>query len=222
MPSDAVPLESSFLPEEPSHPQGAEFFAQMTEMLDGKPKDAAVVEAALSGWDGLLEKIAAELYRIGSMLLGEGEQTILLIEQAVTEVDIPSCSNHVEARHKARLTLAAEAVAILQQRDPASLIAPAHEDGPVSCIEDDDLDAAGVSSAELEEMLTGPDNHRLRNWLEGLSVSLRVIFVLRAVAGLSSPEVAGLLGWTPDAVRSTFRQALCSLASQLLQATTAK
>jgi hypothetical protein len=70
MPSDAIPLESSFLPEEPSHPQGAEFFAQMTEMLDGKPKDAAVVEAALSGWDGLLEKIAAELYRIGSMLLG--------------------------------------------------------------------------------------------------------------------------------------------------------
>jgi hypothetical protein len=222
MPSNSLPLENSFLPEEPAHPQGADFFAQMTEMLDGKPKDPAEVEAALSGWDEVLERIAGDLYRIGSMLLGEGEQTIGLIEQAVTEVDIPSCSTHLEARHKARLTLAAQGIAILQQRDPASLAAPEHEDGPASCIEDDDLDAAGVTPAELEQMLADPGDHRLRNWLEGLSVPLRVIFVLRAVAGLSSPEVAGLLDWTPDAVRSTFRQALCSLASQLLQATAAK
>jgi DNA-directed RNA polymerase specialized sigma24 family protein len=71
-------------------------------------------------------------------------------------------------------------------------------------------------------MITGPDNHRLRNWLESLSLSLRVIFVLRAVAALSSTEVAGLLDWPPDAVRSIFRQALCSLASQLLQASAIK
>ena len=222
MPSNSLPLENSFLPEEPAHPQGAEFFAQMTGLLDGKPKDPAEAEAAPSGWDEVLERIAGDLYRIGSMLLGEGEQTIALIEQAIADVDIPSCSTHFEARHKALLTLAAGAISILQQRDPASLAAPKHEDGPVSCIEDDDLDAAGVSPAELEQMLADPDNHRLRNWLEGLSVSLRVIFVLRAVSGLSSPEVAGLLDWTPDAVRSTFRQALCSLASQLLQATATK
>jgi len=76
-------------------------------------------------------------------------------------------------------------------------------------------------------MISGPEAHRLRNWLEGLSVSLRVIFVLRAVAGLSSQEIAGLLaehggeaakGWTPDAVRAAFRQAICSLASQLIHA----
>jgi DNA-directed RNA polymerase specialized sigma24 family protein len=101
----------------------------------------------------------------------------------------------------------------------------------VSCIEGDELDAAGVTSAELEEMITGPDNQRLRNWLEGLSLPLRVVFVLRAVAGLTSAEVAGQLAenggtqaenWTPDAVRSTFRQALCSLASQLLHATASR
>ena len=222
MPSDSPSLEDSFLPEEPTHPQGAEFFAQVTDLLDGKPKDAAAVEAALSSWDGLLETIAADLYRIGSMLLGEGEQTVALIERAIANVNIQACRDHVEARHKARLTLAGQAIPLVQHREPSSLDAPADEDGPVGCIEDDDLDAAGVSSAELEQMLTDPDNHRLRNWLEGLSVPLRVIFVLRAVAGLSSPEVAGLLDWPPDAVRSIFRQALCSLASQLLQATAAK
>jgi hypothetical protein len=88
-----------------------------------------------------------------------------------------------------------------------------------------------VTPAELEEMLSGSDRHRLRDWLEGLPVSLRVIFVLRAVGGLSSAEVAGVLAehggpgaqdWTPDGVRSGFRQALCSLATQLLHASAAK
>jgi hypothetical protein len=57
---------------------------------------------------------------------------------------------------------------------------------------------------------------------------LRVTFVLRAIAGLGSAEVAGLLAdfggpaaenWTPASVRTIFRQALCSLAAQLLHAT---
>jgi DNA-directed RNA polymerase specialized sigma24 family protein len=237
MPSNPLSLESSSLPEEPTHPQGEESFAQTSGMLDGQSKEAATVEAALS-WDKLLEKIGSDNYRIGSMLLGEGEETIRLIEQVVTDVDIRACSSHQEARHLSRLILAAKAISILTARDSASdlssLAAPdkdSADSGPASCIEDDDLSAAGVTPAELEQMLTGPDNRHLRDWLEGLTVSLRVIFVLRAVAGLSSTEIAGLLAehggpaaqdWTPDAVRSSFRQALCSLASQLLHASAAK
>jgi hypothetical protein len=227
-PMPSTLLDDSFIPDQPTHPQGAEFFAQVTGMLDGKSKDPAKVEAALAGWDELIEHIAAELYRIGSMLLGEGEETIGIIEQVVTHADISACEDHVAARHSSRLLLAAEAIGVLHDRDASALAAPeAGDSGPASCIEDDELDAAGVSAAELEAMLTGPDNHRLRNWLEGLAVSQRVIFVLRGVAVLNSAEVAGLLGehggpaaqdWTPDAVRSGFRQALCSLASQLLHA----
>src|SRR5271168_1550332 len=197
--------------------------------FDNKFVPDAAVEATLAGWDGFLEKIAGELYRIGSMLVGEGEAAIGLIEQVVGSADLPGCCNQAEARHKARLLLGADTIALLRQRDSAlhieSLAAPAEESGPASCIEDDDLDAAGVSPADLEQMISGPESHRLRDWLEGLPASLRVVFVLRAVAGLSSAEVAGLLadhdapGWTADAVRSSFRQALCSLASQLIHAT---
>jgi len=163
------------------------------------------------------------------MLLGEGEESIRLIEQVVATVDLPACHDHVEARHDSRLALGAQAIALLAERNPSALAAPAEEEsGPVSCIEDDDLSAAGVTPDELEQMISGPEGHRLRDWLEGLAISLRTVFVLRAVAGLSSGEVAGLLAghggaraqdWTPDAVRSTFRQALCSLASQLIHAT---
>jgi hypothetical protein len=100
-----------------------------------------------------------------------------------------------------------------------------------TCIEDDDLDAVGVSSEELERMIAGPDRDRMRNWLASLPTELRTIFALRAVAGLTAAETAGMLaehggskaaGWTPDAVRELFRQALCSLTSQLIQATTAR
>ena len=238
MPSNLLSLENSFVPEEPNDPQSAELFAQVAGMLDGQAKETTAVDSALAGWDGLLEKVGTDTYRISSMLLGEGEETIQLIEQVVIDVDIRACSDHREARHLSRLILAAKAIAILSARDsasqPSSFAAPdkdALDSGPVSCIEEDDLSAAGVTSAELEQMLTGPDNHHLRAWLEGLTVSLRVIFVLRAVAGLSSTEIAGLLSehggpaaqdWTPDAVRSSFRQALCSLASQLLHASASK
>ena len=76
-------------------------------------------------------------------------------------------------------------------------------------------------------MMAGPDRDLVRNWLESLPTELRTIFVLRAVAGFSAPETAALLaehggslaaGWTADAVRELFRQALCSLASQVLHA----
>jgi DNA-directed RNA polymerase specialized sigma24 family protein len=224
-------LTSGFVREEPLHPENAAFFEQVTGLLDGQPKDPAAVEAALTGWDGVLERIAADTYRVASMLLGEGEEAIGLIERVVAEVDLKACNTPAEARHSSRLQMAADAIAILGQRDAAALAAPADASGPSSCIEDDDLEAAGVTPDELEEMISGPEAYRLRNWIEGLSVSLRVIFVLRAVAGLSSPEIAGLLAghggqaaedWTPDAVRATFRQALCSLASQLIHATATK
>ena len=227
--SDPISLDRSFVPEEPLDPRRAVFFEQVSGRLDGNPPDSAAVEATLSDWDGLLEEIAAGLYRVSSMLLGEGEESIRLIEQVVATVDLPACHDPAEARHSSRLAVAGEAIALLAERDPAALAAPSDEEpGPVSCIEDDDLSAAGVTPAELEQMISGPDGHHLRDWLEGLSISLRVVFVLRAVAGLSSPEVAGLLAeyggpgaseWTPSAVRSSFRQALCSLASQLIHAT---
>jgi DNA-directed RNA polymerase specialized sigma24 family protein len=76
-------------------------------------------------------------------------------------------------------------------------------------------------------MIAGPDRDRVRAWLEKLSPAVRTVFVLRAVAGFSAAETAGLLaedgglraaGWSADGVRSVFRQGLCSLASQLLKA----
>jgi DNA-directed RNA polymerase specialized sigma24 family protein len=131
------------------------------------------------------------------------------------------------ARQSSRRALCAAALELLARRDTKSLEAPEGLEHVATCIEDDDLDSAGVSRDELEGMMAGPDRGRVRTWLTSLPAAMRTIFVLRAVAGFTAAETAGLLvahggpaaaGWTPEAVREIFRQGLCSLASQMIQA----
>jgi hypothetical protein len=209
-------------------PRGAqEFNERIHELLDGRPKDEATVAKAFDGFDEMFDLIAAGMYSIASMLVGEGEDSIRLVETAVANVEVSPAQGVLEARKNSRLALCAAALDTLTTRDAASLAAPQGLEHAVTCIDDDELDAAGVSSDELERMISGPDRDSVRNWLESLPTAMRTIFVLRAVAGLGPAETADLLrvhggpqaaGWNEDAVRELFRQGLCSLAGQVLHA----
>jgi hypothetical protein len=228
MPKETLTSDSRLIPTQPL-PQGADAFAERVhELLDGQPKDEATVARALEGMDGMFDVIAAGLYSMASMLAGQGEDSIRLVETAVATADVSSCTDAEEARHSSRLALVTAAIELIAGRDPSLLAAPAGLEHAVTCIEDDDLDAAAEAREAMERMIAGPDRDRVRNWLESLPAAMRVIYVLRAVAGFSAAETAELLtahggpraaGWTPDAVRELFRQALCSLASQLIHAT---
>jgi Sigma-70, region 4 len=223
--------QASLIPPQPI-PAGAEVFSQkMQGMLDGHLKDDATVKEAFAGLDEMFDLIAAGLYTLASMLIGEGEESVTLVERAVETADVASCDNAGQARKNSRLALCRAAMGILERRSPGCLAAPAGLEHAHTCIEDDDLDAASVSGQEFSQMLAGPDRDRVRTWLASLPTEQRVIFVMRAVAGFSSPETAAVLaahggpqaaGWTAEAVREIFRQALCSLASQLIHATTAR
>jgi hypothetical protein len=200
-------------------------------MMDGQPKDDATVAEALGGMDDVFDLIAAGLYSMASMLLGEGEESIQAVETAIANAEVSACHNPVEARQSSRRALCAAALETIARRDPNALAAPEGLERASTCIDDDDLDAAGESGEELLRMLAGPDRDRVRSWLAGLPTAQRTIFVLRAVAGFTSAETVILLaahggpraaGWTEDAVREFCRQALCSLASQLIHASTAR
>jgi hypothetical protein len=165
------------------------------------------------------------------MLVGEGEDGVRLVEMAVATAEVSACHDAEQARKSSRRALCTAALGLLAQRDPGCLAFPERLEAAKTCIEDDDLDAAGVSREELETMLAGPGRESVKNWLESLATETRVIFVLRAVAGFTATETAAMLaenggkdasGWTADAVREIFRQGLCSLASQLIQAKTAR
>jgi hypothetical protein len=210
-------------------PTGAQAFSERVHgLLDGQPKDEATVARALEGMDDVVESIAAGLYNMASMLVGEGEDSVRLVETAIATAELSACNDPSQSRKSSRRALCAAALELLAKRSPASLAAPLGVEPAATCIEDDDLDAAGVSREELESMMAGADRERVRTWLASLSIEERTVFVLRAVAGFTAAETAGLLtehggprasGWTADAVRAFFRQGLCSLASQLLQST---
>ena len=209
-------------------PAGAEEFSEKLHgLLDGRPKDEATVSRALGGVDALLDVIAARLYSMASMLVGEGEDSIQLVETAIARTDLSACSNADEARKSSRKALCSAAIELITERRPGSLAAPEWLEHVATCIEDDDLESAGISRAELESLLAGSKRESIKKWIEGLPTETRVIFVFRAVAGFNATETAEMLAghagngaehWNADAVREIFRQGLCSLASQLIHA----
>lgn len=215
------------IPRQPM-PEGAKEFSRTVHgLLDGQPKDEATVAKALSGLDAMLDLIAAGLYSMASMLVGEGEDSIRLVETAVAKAEIPAGGDPIRARQNSQIALCIAAIELIAKQKPASLAAPEWLEHVSTCIGDDDLESAGISRTELESMLTGPNRQNVKHWIESLATEIRVIFVLRAVAGLSAQETARVLaehggtgaeGWNPDAVREIFRQGLCSLASQLIHA----
>ena len=207
-------------------PEGAEAFSQTKRGASGgHPKEEVTVKKAIAGLDEMVDMIAAGLYTLASMLIGEGEDSIRLVERAVETADVVSAEGAARARKNGRLALCKAAIEILERRTPGSLAAPDGLEHAHTCIDDDDLDAASVSGEKFFQMMAGPDRDRVRTWLASLPTPQRVIFVMRAVAGFSSAETATMLAsyggslaarWTAEAVREIFRQALCSLASQLL------
>lgn len=184
-----------------------------------------------AGMEQMFDVIAGGLYSLASMLVGEGEDSIQLVETAIVTADFSAFSSAEEGRQSSSRALSRAALELLERRNPGSLAAPKDLAPTTTCIQDDDLDTGGISSDELAKLLSGPQKEKVREWLNGLSVRFRVIFGLRAVAGFSSADVATLLatyggpeaaGWSAAEVREVFRQALCSLASQVIHATAAR
>ena len=231
MPQESITSLDSLIPPQ-SLPAGLqEFSRQVHDLLDGRPKDDETIARAFEGMDEMFDLIAAGLYTMASMLVGEGEESVRLVEAAVANADISACHDPVQARKGSRLALCNAALNTIAQRNPSSLAAPGGLKPASTCIEDDDLDAVSSSGDQLLTMLAGPDRDRVRNWLTSLPTLTRTIFVLRAVAGFSASEIATMLqahggpqaaGWTVDAVREFCRQGLCSLASQLIQSSTVR
>jgi hypothetical protein len=227
MPQELAKANDSLIPAEPI-PAGAEAFSKRVHsLLDGQPKDDATVANALHGMEAMVDLIAAGLYSLASMLVGEGEDSVRLVERSIATAEVSVCHDPAEARKSSRRALCSAALELIEKRAPGSLAAPEGLKPAETCIDDDDLDGAVESGKELERMMGGPDRERVREWLAGLPTALRTIFVLRAVAGFTAAETTALLqahggpkaaGWTPAAVSEFFRQGLCSLASQLIQA----
>ncbi len=114
---------------------------------------------------------------------------------------------------------------------PEAFAVPAAEPADAaSCIETDDLGAAGLTGEQFGALFSGAGRAGMREWLDRLAPALRAVFVLRAVAGQDGEQTAeslrqsgarGAQAWRRDQVGTAYRQALCSLATCLISSRTA-
>jgi hypothetical protein len=147
------------------------------------------------------------------------------VEETVAGVQADPCCDAAVAHDEARDRLIRTGLERLQKADPSAFVAASGE-APSSCIDSDDLSAAGLTPTQLADLTHGAGRAQLRQWLTQLPLALRAVFVLRAVAGLDSDATAETLrslgdrGWTADGISQTFRQALCSLANSAVHSQT--
>jgi DNA-directed RNA polymerase specialized sigma24 family protein len=173
------------------------------------------------------QETAVELYQLAALMLGDEGAAASLVESTVTDVDVDPCASEDAAVDTAKHYLVEAAVARMNEADPGAFAAPEPASGPATCIEDDDLSAAGISAGQIAELLKSAGNGReLRIWLGQLPAAHRAIFVQRAVLGWNNDATAASLAngsgakpaWSAAQVGETFRQALCSLANSLVHA----
>ncbi len=182
---------------------------------------------------GLLkaQDTAVELYQLAALMLGDEAAALALVESTVESVEVDPCAPEDEAIDAARRYLVEAAIGRMNQAHQGAFAAPTELDGPVTCIEDDDLSAAGISSAQIAELMSGAasgdgEGNRLRIWLDQLPPAQRAIFVQRTVLGWDNATTAAALTsgtnakpeWSAAQTSEIFRQALCSLANSLVHA----
>lgn len=171
---------------------------------------------------------AMELFQTAAMLLGQEQEAVSVIEEVVAAVKSDPCADPQAAYRETRELVIAASLRRLAHQSGDGLDAGVAADdvSPSTCVESEDLSAAGLNAKQLEGLVEGPGS-RLRGWLDQLSPALRAVFVLRAVFGqgnqaaataLRQTGSAGAEGWTPAKVSLVFRQALCSLANSLVHA----
>src|ERR1035437_6835104 len=161
MPQESNPSHGSLIPPQPISAGAHAFSTRVHGLLDGQPKDEATVAQAFEGLEELFDLIAAGLYSLASMLVGEGEESVRLVETAVANAEVSVCHDPQEARKSSRRALSTAAVELLAERTPGSLAAPEGLAPASTCIEDDDLASVGISTAGLEKMISGPERARV-------------------------------------------------------------
>lgn len=172
------------------------------------------------------DRAALELFQLAALLLSDESQAVTAVETAIRESEIDPCDNPEGARRVVRERVVAASIRLASAENQDLLAAPKGASDLNSCLEEDDLSAAGISPSQLNEMVQGAGSGRMREWLEQLSPAPRIVFVLRAISGFSGEQTAALLaanggpsagGWTAESVSGIFRQTLCSLTSLLVQ-----
>lgn len=168
---------------------------------------------------------ALQLFQIAALMLGDEEEAVSLVEESVAKVETDPCADAPLAYAEARSRLVETAVRRMAGLYPEAFAVPTAQASDATCIETDDLGAAGLTGEQFGALISGAGRAGMREWLQRLAPALRAIFVLRAVAGQDGEQTAeslrrsgarGAQAWRRDQVGNAYREALCSLATCLM------
>lgn len=166
---------------------------------------------------------ALEFFQIAAMMLGRKEEAVVLVEDAFAGIQADPCADAGAAKEQALPRLLEMALRRLLRRSPEAFAVPPQVAEPAACIDSEELAAAGMDAVAV--LLQEPERGAIRNWLDQLAPALRVIFVLRAIAGRDAGQTLELLRgsgasgarlWSREQVGIAYRRALCSLATSLV------
>lgn len=173
----------------------------------------------------MAEDTALQLYQLAALMLGDEQEAVSLVEEAVAKVEADPCAQGPLAYAEARTFLVQDALQRMAALHPNAFDVPTTAAPGTSCIESDELTDDGLGADSFQTLIAGVGRAGMREWLEKLTPALRAIFVLRAVAGQNGEQTAenlrrsgaaGAQGWRRDLVSTAYRQALCSLATCLV------
>lgn len=163
------------------------------------------------------ENAAIETWHFAALMLGSESDAMHLVENTFASVEVDPCADPSIARSLVRDRVLQGALAMMHREDPSSF-ASIPSASPSPCLRDDE--GLPLSGVEISELVSGSGRGRLREWLGHLTYAQRAVFVQRAILGQDNAATASAINrisrsaiWTPEAVGSLFRQALCSLAS---------
>src|ERR1035441_10685233 len=88
------------------------------------PFNGLMPEPNLAGMEEIFELVASGLYSLASMLVGEGEDSARLVEEAIASAQVSPCADPQNARRCSRRALATAALKLLASRCPGCLDAP--------------------------------------------------------------------------------------------------
>jgi hypothetical protein len=143
----------------------------------------------------------------------------------LAKVDADPCADARLVQAQAHSKLIDVALRRVVRQNPFAFSSPPVGQPSGPCIETDDLTSAGISQEQMSLLIQDSGRAKMRSWLNGLSPSLRSIFVLRAILGqdgektadsLRRTGAAGADGWKREQVGTAYREVLCSLARLLL------
>ena len=138
----------------------------------------------------MAEDTALQLFQIAALMLGDEQEAVSLVEEVVAKVRGRPMRRRDTGVRGGADSAGADCSAADGRAVPGSVCRTDYATGGRSCIETDDLGAAGLTGDQFGALMSGAGRAGMREWLERLAPALRAIFVLRAVAGQDGEQTA--------------------------------